>query len=293
MNQVTKLIVMSVLISLTAVVASIIIYVARVGEISLDGYFTRLSSVLSSTAEPDFAKYSGQYVDGKTVRSTIESDGGNYFFRIKTKTNSASFCVYEKPIDHLLNDGSGGYHNYTKSSSLYYINEGSLYMTTVYRNDDNGDVIGALFEEKGAGSISGTLSNIYQLTDLIAIQNRYLRDLADQNSRMDENSLLQATESAENAIEELNSKANQLLADGADVSIGSDKMENFTKSQEDLDAAVDAVEQAWKDYEDAFESVTGKKSDGHSDITSYKAFNDASDLQYWIDLFSGNISAGD
>ena len=298
MENVSKFVVQSVIVGLCALVVSISLFVYKTGSFSLNEMVTRFSLALNSSSEPGFSQYSGRYVDGKTVRSVMEEFGGNYFIRVRTKKDSLSFCVYEKPYKHLVNDGSGSYHDYTKSDSLFYVDENALYFATIYRNDGK-TVIGVLFEEQGSGSISGTVAQLYHAASLVEAKKAYLQTVQDSAAGMDAQKIDSAIEYAGNAIHEIEDEIEKLLKD--DNSPGETVQETakrYSEKRDALDAAAKSMADAWAAYQAAYKESTGLDSLGHYDITSDNSSMEMNDLQYWIAKFSGSDnpeedSAGD
>ena len=68
-----KIILLSVCVAVVAVVVSIAIFVSNTGSSSLRDFNQKISQMLGEREGPEFVSYSGQYVDGATVRSTIDA----------------------------------------------------------------------------------------------------------------------------------------------------------------------------------------------------------------------------
>jgi len=290
MRNVSKFFLFSVGVGLAAIFCSLLVYSYNVGQFRLGSFFTQFSKALTSANEPKFSKYSGRYVDGEAVRSTIEAFGGDYFFRIRTKKDALTFAVYERPLDHLLYDGSGKYYDYTDSGSLYYIDEKSLYLTTVFRND-GGTVIGAMFEEKDSGSISAAVSDLYHLTDLLESKKKYLEEVSALGDSFSTESINASIQSAEGAVQVLRDQIAALTEDTGGSDVDTALQGQYEEKKAAMESASQALAKAWEDYEAAFVESTGKESLGHYEISTNNGSGDPDDLQYWINKFSG--SGGD
>lgn len=292
MQNVSKFIVQAVIVSLCVLTVSIALFVYRTGSFSFNEMANRFSVALNSSGEPEFSKYAGKCVDGKTVRSVIEKFGGDYFIRIRTKIDSLSFCIYEKPYEHLINDGFGSYYDYTKSNSLFYVNESSLYNSTVYRNEGK-TVIGILFEEQDSGSISSVVAQLYGVSDLLSAEQSYLQKVKEEEASMNSGRLDAAIETADKAIGDIENEIEKLLqAGGSEDDTVKETAARYTEKKDALDTASQGLEDAWKAYQEAFKDATGTESLGHYDITTNGISNNYDDLQYWVAKFSGDSGAG-
>lgn len=297
MDSVLKQIFISVGLGILAIFVSLAFYVYKTGARSLSSMNSRMAVILGSNNEPSFTKYKGQYVDGKTVISILEKFGGDYFFRIKTKRDPVSFVVADKPKKGFFTISLSDhrkYADYTDSSSLYYLNENAQFMTYVLRSS-GGDVLGALFTEKGSGALTGYVKAAYLSAGTGTLDNAknvYATGIDNETNSFNDTAYRALLDTVQTDINNANNQANDYRAEsftGGTPSIGSSEYNN-AKNQ--AKAANERVNAAWHRLESQFTSETGKAVDGHASISSdVEGLEDnTSNLYYWNRLFS---SGGD
>ncbi len=298
MENLIKMILLAVAIDVTAVVLSVAIFVTKAGSSGLEEYSTRISDVLFSGQGPEFASLSGQYVDGKTVRSMMEQYGGQYLIRVKTKRNPVSFAVYTQPVNHNVvvkfadANGTGQCEDYSDPDSFYYVNSNVEFMTSTISSD--GEVVGVCFTEKGAGVASAELkaSDYWVDSDsdgdvtIEDAKDNYAMEVTQAANSFDVAWITNAKNTADAAIADLEDQIEENRSTQfADIDLT--KLAEYNAAKSAKDTAEEAANQAWFDLTDAFQSVSGSEVlvTGHADVTyndsSYN-LNDTANLQYWI-----------
>lgn len=307
MDTVLKYVRVSCGLVIAAIVISFSIYVFRTGDTTLKSFSSRLLSIFSSESEPEFTKYVGRTIDGKTVRSALEKYGGQYLFKIKTKRNAASFCVVTRPIKckFISNfEEAGEYSDYSSASSIYYISTSGLFNTQVMR-DEFGEILGVKFTEKGVRGLTAGVRKVYapSLTNptLDLVKKEYVKKLQKSEQELNATALTEKLTALKNKLitaetqrEELRERA----ANVSDSSLDSDTTAYENAKSEQKDAQVRASE-AWNSLSKALKAKLGVTASGHYEISKFnpdlQGTDDTTDLQYWITKFNqrGDSDEGD
>ena len=313
MGNALKMILLAVGVDVVAVIVSIANFVANTGSSSLRDFNQKISQVLGEREGPEFVSYSGQYVDGATVRSTIEEYAGEYLVRVKTKANPLSFAVYSQPVGHSFitlfptSSKDGEISDYTSPGSFYYIDANAEFMTATMTNS-YGDVVGVCFTEKGAGSnLTSVKSSRYWVEagagvdeddvskELEDAKSNYMYELRNQSALWSSegytNTIKSAKSDLDDAVELLQGTIDSLNASNVS-NLETSTVQEYNQALATMQEAEEKAENAWKDLITAHDnSVTeDRKAIGHFDITENRDNVDGFDtanLQYWIREISG------
>lgn len=313
MSNALKIVLLAISVDVVAVIVSISIFVSNTGSSSLRDFSQKISQVLGEREGPEFVSYSGQYVDGATVRSMIEKYGGEYLIRVKTKRNPLSFAVYSQPVDHCFitlfptDTVEGEVSDYTEPGSFYYVDANSEFMTATMTNS-YGDVVGVAFSEKGSGSnLTDVKSSRYWTEagagvdpedvseDLEDAKENYMYELRNQSELWNRsgyaNTIQAAKKDLDDSVTNLQEAIDSLNASNV-KSLETSTVQEYNAALAQMQKAEEETTAAWKDLLDAHDKAVteDRKAIGHFDITENKDTVDGfdtSNLQYWIRSISG------
>ena len=304
MKSVSKLLLTGVSLIVLAITIMVVVFSVNAGQRGLGQFNQFIGQMFGKAGEPKFAKYSGQYVDGKTVRSTMEEFGGDFFIRVKTRKNPVSFVVAHKPVDYtIMVDYSGlsGMCSYVDSSSLCYVNENALFSSKVAR-DSSGTLLGITFTEKGAGAVTKAVREAYTPdepnADIGEVRRAYLNFLNQvvSNSESSLAMMLSDTNSVRNATHQLQTDTQIKNGNLYPPIEESPDITDYETATAEKDAAKTAVDRAWVSLMEQCKLVTGIEPTGYVDITKNDPshdLNDTSNLQFWVNLYENNGTVGD
>lgn len=295
MKNTSKLLFLGVSFIVLAITITVVVFSLTAAKNELDQFNIYVEKLFGKAGEPKFAKYCGQYVDGKTVRSTMEDFGGDYFIRVKTRKNPVSFVVAHKPFDHTIMvnyDGDAGMVSYVSSSSLCYVNENALFSAKAVR-DSSGTLLGITFTEKGAGAVTKAVQDAYApsvadatITDAKTGYTNLLRNVVASSNL---NSIVANTRSVNERTQQLeaetlakNSNLYPPVTEGADNT-------SYTAALAARDAASADADNAWVSLMNQCKLVTGIEPTGHMDISrndTAQGLDDSSNLQFWVNLYN-------
>lgn len=296
---------LAIAVDVVAIVLSMVIFVSNVGSSSLRDFGQKVSEKLAEREGPDFMAFTGQYVDGKTVRETIEKYGGEYLIRIRTKRNPLSFAVYGKPLNHKIitkfpsSTESGEYSDYTSPGSFYYVDGTSEFMTAVMTNE-YGDIIGVRFTERNSGAVTQSLKNSRYWADtedftLEDAEENYSYELENQIALWADlsyaNVIKESKELMDSEVENLQQVISELESTGL-VSLDSSTRDKYNVAKSEMEAAKGRAESAWSDLIAAYNAVVSSEEQavGHFEITKNENIiedGDTTNLQYWINRLGG------
>lgn len=295
MKSFSKLLLIWISVIVLAVTILVVVFSVDTGRRSLDQFDQFIAQMFGKAGEPAFAKYSGQYVDGKTVRSTMEEFGGDFFISVKTKKNPVSFVVAHKPVDHTIMidySGESGMLSYVNSSSLCYVNENALFSAKVIRDSGNA-LLGITFTEKGAGAVTKAVQKAYTPTNSSATitqaKTSYTNILKNVVAASNVSSIVADTNSRKNFTKQL--EAETMVMNGnlyPPVEGGADNA-GYQAAVAERDAAQTAVDNAWISLMEHCKTVTGIEPTGHYSISKNdpdRDLDDTSNLQFWVKLFN-------
>lgn len=295
MKSFSKLLLIGVSLIVLAVTVMVVVFSVDAGRRSLDQFDQFIAQMFGKAGEPAFAKYSGQYVDGKTVRSTMEEFGGDFFISVKTKKNPVSFVVAHKPVDHtIMVDYSGepGMLSYVNSSSLCYVNENALFSAKVIRDSGN-TLLGITFTEKGAGAVTEAVRKTYTPANpsatITQVKTSYIDMLKNVVAASNVNSMVANTNSRKNFTKQL--EAETMVMNGnlyPPVEGGADNSA-YQAAVTERDVAQAAVDSAWVSLMEQCKNVTGVEPAGYYSISKNdpdRDLDDTSNLQFWANLFN-------
>lgn len=313
MENITKFLMYAAMVSIAGALISVIFYVYKTGDRSYKLFSSKVLEIFSNESEPDFVKFSGQYVDGKTVRAILEKEGGDYFFKIKTKKNPVSFPVVNRPYQNRIvvsfqTDGTGStgkYADYSDPNTVYYIDNNAVFSTRVLR-DDFGTTLGAQFTEKGTGVVQAAIkkeifpekkediSKGFFNPTLDQLKVEYTTQLDEAVKMLDASNLKSTVLQLQNALAAVQTNTEKLLTEAGAIrpEVDTSARETYNELTKKLDALKESINGKWKQlinqFNNTHQSDDGGNSAsalGHYDISQYspgKVTDDNRDLQFWL-----------
>lgn len=183
MEHSLRLVILSTLTVLLAILISSAFFLYRIGQESSTSAVGKFAKSIEHGLGPDFEQRDGSVVDGDFVRETIEEYAGQYFIRIRTAKHPESFAVFaassSKKAAMLDTDyeqgGSYAYAGYSSVNDSYYIDGAAkFYVTAIY---DESALTGVYFEQLATTSVKNVANVRTQKRDKLSSAKGNISDI--------------------------------------------------------------------------------------------------------------------